>query len=67
MGKKKVKLVCFSTIGTSKRTAEAVAKGLGEEFDVVDLTLPDAETKKYSFNSDDLAIIATPYIVDASQ
>ena len=60
MEKKKIKLVCFSPTGTSKRIAEAVAKGLGEEFDLVDLTIPDAETKKYSFNSDGLAIIATP-------
>lgn len=57
---RKPKLVYFSPTGTSKRTAEAVAKGLGTEFDRVDLTLPDSETKKHSFKSDELTVIAVP-------
>jgi ferredoxin len=60
VGTWKLKLVYFSPTGTSKRTAEAVAKGLGPEFDCVDLTLPDAETKKHSFKPDELAVIAVP-------
>ena len=56
----KLKLVYFSPTGTSKRAAEAVAKGLGAEFDRVDLTLPDAETRKHSFRSDELTVFAAP-------
>jgi len=57
---RKLKLVYFSPTGTSKRAAEAVAGGLGAEFERVDLTLPDSETKKHSFKSDELAVIAVP-------
>jgi flavodoxin len=46
----KLKLVYFSPTGTSKRAAEAVAKGLGSEFDRFDLTLQVAGAKKHSFN-----------------
>jgi len=57
---RKTRLVYFSPTGTSKRTAEAVARGLGTEFERVDLTLPDAEAEKHGFKSDELAIIAVP-------
>jgi NAD-dependent dihydropyrimidine dehydrogenase PreA subunit/flavodoxin len=57
---KKLKLVYFSPTGTSKRTAEAVAKGLCAEFERVDLTPPVAEAKKHRFGSDELAVIAVP-------
>jgi ferredoxin/flavodoxin len=57
---RKLRLVYFSPTGTSKRAAEAVAKGLGTEFECVDLTLPVAETEKHSFKSDKLAVIAVP-------
>jgi flavodoxin len=57
---RKIRLVYFSPTGTSKRTAEAVAKGLGTGFSCVDLTSPDAEAKKHSFESDELAVIAVP-------
>jgi len=57
---RKLKLVYFSPTGTSKRTAEAVAKGLGSEFDRVDLTLPSSEAKKHSLKSDELTVIAVP-------
>lgn len=60
METRKLKLVYFSPTGTSKRAAEAVAKGLGTEFDRVDLTLPDAETKKHRFKSDELTVFAAP-------
>ena len=57
---RKLKLVYFSPTGTSKRAAEAIAKGLGIEFECIDLTYPDAETQKHIFESDDLAVIAVP-------
>jgi ferredoxin/flavodoxin len=60
MENRKIRLMYFSPTGTSKRTAEAVANGLGPEFDCVDLTLPDVETKKHSFKPDELAVIAVP-------
>jgi flavodoxin/NAD-dependent dihydropyrimidine dehydrogenase PreA subunit len=56
----KLKLVYFSPTGTSKRAAEAVAKGLGSEFDRFDLTLPVAGAMKHSFKSDELVVIAVP-------
>ena len=60
MENRKISLVYFSPTGTSKRTAEAVAKGLGTGFSCVDLTSPDAEAKKHCFRSDELAVIAAP-------
>jgi ferredoxin len=60
MENRKIKLVYFSPTGTSKRAAEAVAKGLGTVFGCVDLTSPVAETEKYSFKPDELAVIAVP-------
>lgn len=57
---KKLRLVYFSPTGTSKRAAEAVAKGLGTEFECVDLTYPDAEPQKHIFESDELAVISVP-------
>jgi len=60
MENRKIKLVYFSPTGTSRRTAEAVAKGLGSGFSCVDLTSPDAEATKYSFKPDELAVIVAP-------
>lgn len=56
----KIKLVYYSPTGTGKRTVEAIGKGMGLNYDVIDLTLPDAELKSYTLAKDELAIIAAP-------
>ncbi|MBC8462960.1 4Fe-4S binding protein [Candidatus Bathyarchaeota archaeon] len=56
----KIKLVYYSPTGTGKRTVEAIGKGMGIGYDVIDLTLPDAEIKSHSLARDELAIIAAP-------
>jgi len=58
MGVTRVKLVYFSPTGTSGKTAEAVAMGVGVEHSHVDLTPPDAGSHR--FKADELAIIAAP-------
>ncbi|MCW4050147.1 MAG: 4Fe-4S binding protein [Candidatus Bathyarchaeota archaeon] len=56
----RIKLVYYSPTGTSKKTVEAIAKGIGVDYDHVDLTRPDAATMKHSMSSTDLAVIAAP-------
>ena len=57
---KKLKLIYFSPTGTSKRTVEAVAKGIHGERDRIDLTPPEAETIEHKFSGKELIIIAAP-------
>ncbi len=54
----RLKLVYFSPTGTSKKTVEAVAKGIGVKYSHIDLTMPEA--RKHRFEVDELAIIAAP-------
>jgi len=56
----KIKLVYYSPTGTGKRTVEAIRKGMGIDYDVIDLTLPDSALKSYTIAKDELAIIAAP-------
>lgn len=56
----KVKLVYYSPTNTSKRTVTAIMKGTGLDYDYIDLTSPDAESKSYEVAKDELAIIAAP-------
>ncbi len=55
---KRVKLVYFSPTGTSKKTVEAVARGVAAEHSHVDLTPPDAGS--HCFEADELVVIAAP-------
>jgi len=55
-----VKLVYFSPTGTSKRIAEAIAKGIQASSEHLDLTPPTARTLQFEKIHDELAIIATP-------
>jgi NAD-dependent dihydropyrimidine dehydrogenase PreA subunit len=57
---RKIKLVYYSPTGTGKRTVEAIGKGMGIEYDVIDLTLPDSALKSYTLAKDEMAIIAAP-------
>jgi ferredoxin len=56
----RVKLVYYSPTETSEKTVKAIQKGLGINYDIIDLTLPEAEMKSHSFKASDLAVIATP-------
>jgi ferredoxin/menaquinone-dependent protoporphyrinogen IX oxidase len=58
MGVTRVSLVYFSPTGTSKKIAEAIARGFGLEHSHIDLTPPGSEGRR--FTSDEFAIIATP-------
>jgi len=57
---KKLKLIYFSPTGTSKRTVEAVAKGIHGEKDQIDLTPPEAETIEHKFSDKELIIMGAP-------
>ena len=56
----KGKLVYYSPTNTSKNIVTAIMKGTGLDFDHIDLTPPDADSKTYEIASDELAIIAAP-------
>jgi len=55
-----VKLVYFSPTGTSKRIAEAIAKGVQVSCEHIDLTPPTARTQEFEKLHDELAVIAAP-------
>jgi len=57
---RKIWLVSFSPTRTSKRVIDAIASGIGDiPCESIDLTYPDAETKKL-LATDELAIIGVP-------
>ena len=56
----RVKLVFYSPTGTSASTVKAIQTGIGIDYDVIDLTLPSSESKKYTLEPTDLAVIAIP-------
>ena len=57
----KVNLIYFSPTGTSKKTLEAVAKGLGVKgVEYIDLTPPDAVKKNHTIPAGELAVFAVP-------
>jgi flavodoxin len=56
----KIKLIYYSPTGTSEKTVKAIQKGLGTDYETINLTLPDSEMKQYNLKETDLAIIAAP-------
>ncbi len=60
MNVKRVKLVYYSPTSTSEKTCKAIQQGIGVDYDIIDLTLPDSANKSYSFGPGDLAVIAVP-------
>ena len=58
---KKVTLVYFSPTGTTRKSLEAMAEGIGGEGEVLDLTRP--ETPVRHFEADDMVIIGMPVYV----
>lgn len=56
----KAKLVYYSPTNTGKKIATAIIQGTGLEFDSIDLTGPDSESKNYSIAKNELAVIAAP-------
>ena len=55
-----VRLVYFSPTGTSKKIAEAVAKGAGVPSEHVDLTRPESRTIEFEVFGPELAVISMP-------
>jgi ferredoxin len=60
MNIKKAKLVYFSPTGTGKKTANAIAKGIGIDAETIDLTPPNSDQLRYKLEKDELAIFAVP-------
>jgi ferredoxin len=58
-----VKLIYFSPTGTSKLITEAIAKGIQESCEHIDLTSPAARTLEFEKLYDELAVIAAPVYV----
>lgn len=56
----KVTAVFFSPTHGSERYAKAIAKEISAEFEVLDLTRPDARRRRYEFKSDELVIFGAP-------
>ena len=60
----KVYSVFFSPAGSTKAVTEHIARKVSEilkiPYDVIDFTLPEARTKKYSFQSDELVVFGVP-------
>ena len=58
---KRVKLIYFSTTGTTQRVLEGIAKGIDvEDVERLNLTLPDGAQQSIPPFSDELVIIGAP-------
>jgi ferredoxin len=58
---KRLKLIYFSPTGTTKKVLEAIAKGIDvENFEHINLTLPETTQYAISTLSDELAILGAP-------
>lgn len=58
---KRLKLICFSPTGTTRKVLESVAKGIGaEDVACVDLTLPGRSKQAIDPFSDELVLIGAP-------
>jgi len=55
-----VKLVYFSPTGSTRRIMEEIAKGIQAPIEYIDLTRPEAKTKKFEDFGGDLTIVGTP-------
>ena len=56
----KVNLVYFSPTGSTKSLSEAIAKGIGSKYSIINLTRPESINVTYEFATTDLTIIAVP-------
>ena len=60
----KVYSVFFSPAGSTKAVTEHIARKVSEilkiPYDVIDFTLPEARTNKYSFRPDELVVFGVP-------
>ena len=60
----KVNSICFSPAGSTKAVTEHIAHQVAEALDVpcdiIDFTLPEARTNKYSFQPDELVVFGVP-------
>lgn len=61
MNIEKVKIISFSPTGTSKKVAEAIARGVHQHLpETIDITKPEQRTHVQSFSENDLLIVAVP-------
>ena len=60
----RIKLIYFSPTGTSEKTVKSIQKGIDIDYDTIDLTLPDADTKKHTLSENELTIIGSPVYND---
>jgi ferredoxin len=56
----KVRLVYFSPTGTGRKTIKEIAKGIGIDTKVIDVTLPDTDLELFKLGSEELAIFSVP-------
>lgn len=58
---RKLKLVCFSPTGTTKRILRGIGRGIDRgTADLIDLTLPDARKHKLHTSEEDLLVVGVP-------
>ena len=50
----------FSPTDTTKKTVEAIARGIRPVINILDLTLPSAREAQYHFGPEDLLVIGAP-------
>lgn len=56
----KVTAVYFSPTGNTKKSVEAMARALDENFEAIDVTVPEAAPEKREFAGDELVIFGMP-------
>jgi len=56
----KIKLVYYSPTGTGKKIGKEISKRTGLEYDYIDLTPLDSESKTYTIPKNELAVIVIP-------
>lgn len=60
MNVKKIYAVYFSPTKGTKAYIEGIAKRLAEDFETIDLTIPENRNKEYHFQNNDLIIMGAP-------
>ena len=56
----KLKVIYFSAMGTTLRVATEIAKGIGEEVEFIDLTVPQNRLDDLEFSPKDIVLFAFP-------
>jgi ferredoxin len=56
----RVKLIYYSPTGTTEKVIKSICKGIGLEYEIINFTHPETESKSVELKSTDLAIFAAP-------